>query len=571
MKRAAVKKNPDKFHARGMVFLLLFLVSLMKPSASEGEKALAPAIIPAPAFVERLEGGLLVSGNLTIIIPDGQYLDWRKPVHVFASKVREGFGIGLDLQEIVSIDSLLSCKGVILVNDAVNVCGPGSELPQIEIPEEEGYKLHVGENILIETKNPSGLHNALMTLFQLIDDSTDPPSIPACEIIDHPRFSWRGLMIDPARTFIPPDMVRRHLDLMAEFKLNVFHWHLTDDQGWRIESKIYPRLHGVGGPLHYLNEKKKKALDRHGWGRDGRGYYTREEIKEIVEYAADRQIMVVPEIDVPGHTSAMLAAYPELSCNGKGAPVRTISGGIYPTALCPGKEEVYEFLDALFAEVIELFPSPYFHVGGDEVAASDWMDYPPNQAIMAERGYSTRPELQGYFMERVNEILEEHGRTMIGWDEISRHAPEGVVIQAWRQHKYATQSADQGHQTIVSLFTPHYLNYSPFYHTLKANYTFEPIPKNLAPDRRDLIMGGEGCLWGRQPSIAEIEEHLFPRLMAQAEVLWSPAENRDWKDFLERLEVARPRMEKRGVEFGPGWRDLLDFHVIFTSNPEVNQ
>jgi hexosaminidase len=526
--------------AKSGYILLLLTLTLFAASSGSTEKRTRPTsglpVIPMPSAAKRLPGSLEVKEvlNVTLMVRDHECAGM--PLDLFKEKLKKQ--LGLEFEFVM--------PGW---NETYN-------LPS------EGYKLGVDSSVTIIADNPHGLHNALMTLFQLIDDSTEPPSIPACEIKDQPRFSWRGFMIDPARTFIPPDMVKEHIDFLSELKFNVFHWHLTDDQGWRIESEAYPKLHEVGSPLHYLNEKKKQALDDHGWGRDGRGYYTRDEVREIVEYAAERYIMVVPEIDVPGHTSAMLAAYPELSCDGEGAPVRTISGGIYPTALCPGKEEVYEFLDTLFAELIELFPSPYFHVGGDEVAASE---------IMAERGYTTRPELQGYFMERVNEILKKHGKTMIGWDEISRHAPEGVVIQAWRQHKYATQSAEKGHQTLVSLFRPHYLNYSPFQHTLKANYTFEPVPKNLAPENHHLIIGGEGCLWGRQPSIAEIEGRLFPRLMAQAEVLWSPGENRDWKDFLKRLEVAQRRMEKRGVEFGPGWRDLLDFHVIFTYNPEVNK
>jgi len=530
----------------GIVILSVLLIG--SPSLS-GDKEGGPAVIPKPASIESLSGEVELPDGARLALPSGVDGGWERTARLFAAKARDRFGARIEV--VVAGGRREACDGVVLVGELIDACGLGRELPGKEFGPED-YAILADGKVLVRAGSSHGFQHALMTLLQLIDENSDPPAVPAALIADGPRFAWRGFMLDSSRAFQPPDVIMRYLDLMAEIKLNVFHWHLTDDQGWRIESKTCPLLHEVGGILDTLEPLQKRALDKHGWGRDGRGYYTQDEIAEIVEYAARRHIMVVPEIDMPGHASAMLAAYPELSCNGRGAPVRR-GRGIWPTALCPGKEEVYDFIDVLVGEVAPLFPAPYFHVGGDEVAAADWLDYPGNRELMEERGLRDRAELQGYFMERVGDLLAQHGKTMIAWDETAGNLPENGVVQVWRQHDLARTSAEAGHNVIVSQFG-HYLNYSPFVHTMKAVYQFDPVPTGLDHELHSSVIGGEACLWGHEITLANMDGKLFPRLLAEAEILWSPAESKDWRDFTRRVDAAGPVYKERGVRFGRTWR-----------------
>ncbi len=447
----------------------------------------------------------------------------------------------------------VSCSGSILLGEAIKACGREDELMSADLLE-EGYLLMISDAVLLDSDGKKGYQHGFMTLLQLISTKGEGLRVPCVSISDHPFHEWRGLMLDSSRSFIPPDMVKRYLDYLAELKLNVFHWHLTDDQGWRIESKVFARLHTQGSDLDYLSDDKLDALKDYGWNLD-RGYYTQEEVREIVAYAQERNIMIVPEIDIPGHSSAMLHAYPELSCSGEGAPLRTWTT-IYPTALCPGKEEVYEFLDKLFAEVAGLFPGPYLHIGSDEVVGADWLDYPPNRDLMEKHGLSGRQGLQSYFVKRVNRILAGHGKTMIAWDETASYLPEDAVCQVWRKHEYAGKAARGGNRVIVSLFTPHYLNYSPFFHTMKSIYNFRHVPKGLETPLHDQVIGGEACIWGRQPTVNDMEPRSFPRMLAFAESVWTRPAARDWDQYLLRLNAVESRMKRRGIEFGRTWQDM---------------
>jgi hexosaminidase len=540
-----------KYRPRALILCAGLLLALA--AAGAGPEGSALPVIPRPARMERLPGDFPLSNNIPLVLPAAADEPWQAAARVFAAKVKQRFGVAL---AVTTAGPVEGCgPGLALIGPSA--CALKDGLPEADVPETEGYKLAVRpEGVVIEAQTAPGFHDALMTLLQLIDAGAGSPSLPAVNILDYPRFVWRGMLIDSARTFQPPEEMKRYIDLLSELKLNVLHWHLVDDQGWRLESKAFPRLHEVSGTLASLNRKKKAALDKQGWGGDGRGYYTQDEVREIVAYAADRQVMVVPEIDIPGHSSAMLAAYPELSCSGDPVPVRR-GPGIYTTALCPGKEEVYQFLDTLFTEVAGLFPAPYVHIGSDEVMASDWLTYPGCKDLMAKYGYTDNAGLQSYFVGRVSEILRQKGKTMIAWDEITPYAPEGSVIQAWRKQDYARIAAQTGHDSVVSPTSCCYIDYPNLTFTLKNLYDFEPLPAGLSPDLDPRILGGEVNLWGERVTLDNMDRKSFPRVIAHAEVMWTPPELKNWDDFIARLKVVKRDMEKRGVGFGKTWRDLI--------------
>lgn len=508
-------------------------------------------LIPQPVQLEQRDGAFLAASARILLAPDAGEQE-KTTARIFAEKARARNGLILVIGTAAAGDD---CKGNILVGGAVEVCGRSGELLAGDVPAEEGYKLAVKPDGVLLVGSPHGLHNGLATLLQLIAAGKDQ-SIPAVAILDYPRFPWRGMLLDPARSFLPPDIIKKYIDIFADLKINRLHWHLVDDQGWRIESKVYPKLHEVGGILSNQNEKKNRALDRHGWGANGRGYYTQDELKEIVAYAAERHVMIVPEIDVPGHTSAMIAAYPELQCSGEQIQVPGVGAGI-AKALCPGKEEVYVFLDNLFGEIASIFPAPYVHIGGDEVWVTNWMSAPQNQELIKKYGYTNNDGLQSYFTERVNQILKKHGKTMIGWDEITEYLPEGSIVQAWRKHEFATQAAEKGHSSIVSPTSHCYIDYPQLQFTVKKLYGFEPLPAGLKPGQEKFVLGAEVNLWGERVTLDNVDQKAFPRLIALAEITWSPREARDWNGFVARLAPVKKDMKKRGVKFGATWRDIF--------------
>jgi hexosaminidase len=537
------------------VLCLGLVIALACGAADQGQEAGDPpaavtmsvrTLIPLPATMEGLAGSFALQDRAALVLPPAADKEWQAAARVFAEKIEKRHQLRLELKTLGQGGSDL-CRNAILIGSAVSACGFADMLPKDRAPA-DGYKLVVSENaVLLEAKSAPGVFDGLMTLLQLIDGAS-PSAVPAVKILDYPRFKWRGMLIDSARSFIPPDIIKKYIDVMSELKLNVLHWHLTDDQGWRIESKVFPRLSKVGGTLAVLGEAKKAALDKQGWGRNGRGYYTQDEIKKIVAYAADRQVMIVPEIDIPGHTSAMLAAYPELSCSGEPVPVRK-TVGIFKTALCPGKEEVYRFLDALFGEVAGLFPGTYVHVGGDEALPKDWLDYPGCRDLESQ-GYKDNLGLFKYFMGRVSEILRRRGKRMIAWDAIAPSPPPGATVQVWRNLNSARKIAEAGHDCIVSPRAYCSIDYRKEGNTPQNFYNFEPLPPGLNPNSIPHILGSEATLWGAQLTLDNMDAKVFPRLPAFSEVMWTPPELKNWDDFLLRLAVVQKNMEKRGIMFG---------------------
>jgi len=442
-------------------------------------------------------------------------------------------------------------------------------LAQPPLANPEAYTLRVtAGRVTITASGAAGAFYAVQTFFQLL-----PPAIygvspqpelkwtaPAVEIEDAPRFRWRGLMIDSARYYQPVDCLKRFLDLMAQHKLNVFHWHLVDDQGWRVEIKKYPKLTEVGA---WREATLRQLYEEGGDGVPHGGFYTQEELREVVAYAAARAITVVPEIELPGHSSAALAAYPELGCTdapGYNPQVQT-RWGIFPETYAP-KPATLQFLDDVLGEVLDIFPSKFIHIGGDEALKTQWEASPSTRAFMAANGLKDGHELQSWFVRRTEKFLAARGRRLVGWDEIQEGglAP-GATMMAWRDVKWAVEAARHGHDVVIAPTSHTYFDYTEgsgeeeglpigAQNTVAKVYGFEPIPADLEPEHHHRVLGAQGQLWReRIYSLPVIERRGFPRLTALSEVVWSPREKRDYADFQRRLPWLLARFDRLGVNY----------------------
>lgn len=436
---------------------------------------------------------------------------------------------------------------------------------------DEAYRLTVAADaVVITAARPTGVTHGTQTLRQLL-----PPAIfrravvpdvawavRGVEIEDAPRFSWRGSHLDVGRHFMPKATVLKHIDLLALHKLNVFHWHLTEDQGWRVEIKRYPKLTEVGAwrkdsmipSLTRDPAKRKFAGQPHG------GYYTQDDVREVVRYAADRGITVVPEIEMPGHALAAIAAYPELGNTGTKHEVQTY-WGISEHVFGVG-DNVLTFLENVLEEVLALFPSKFIHVGGDECPKREWKESPAAQARMKDLGLRDEDQLQSWFITRMDKWLTARGRRLIGWDEILEGglAP-GATVMSWRGEKGGVAAAKAGHDVVMAPEKPTYFDYDnsedeplPIrrLNTLAEVYAYEPVPKELSADEAKHVLGAQGQLWTEyMPDPQRMEYMAWPRLTALAEVLWSPRETRDAADFTRRLETHLERLRILDVNF---WR-----------------
>lgn len=403
----------------------------------------------------------------------------------------------------------------------IRVQGPGQA---VQSPtENETYKLTVDRyGATLEAPTTVGALRGLETLLQLIDADSAGWFLPWAKIADTPRFPWRGLLIDVSRHWQPPEVIKRQLDAMAAVKLNVFHWHLSEDQGFRVESKRFPRLQGMGS--------------------DG-NYYTQEQIREIVAYARDRGIRVVPEFDVPGHSTAWFVGYPQYA-SGPGPFSIERRFGVFKPTFDPTREATYLFLDQFIGEMVTLFPDPYWHIGGDEVEGSQWRENPRIRAFMKLHKLADNDALQAYFNRRLSGILTRHGKRMVGWDEIQHpDLPKTTVVQSWRGQQSLTEGAKQGYSGILSAGW-----YLDAMRTAEYHYLVDPLSGTaLSPEESARILGGEACMWGEHLSIEAIDSRIWPRMAAIAERLWSPREVRDVADMYRRLDVMRPRLELAGL------------------------
>ncbi len=494
-------------------------------------------IVPIPASVKKLKGEFELT-NKTVIVADKQ---GEKVAEYFANKMSVPMGNKL---EVVSEAPKNNC--VILKIDANLKTGY------------DAYNLKVSKDkVEISAATDKGLFYGIQTLLQLLPPEVESSKkvdnvawLASCvEINDHARFPYRGMHLDVCRHFVPVENIKKHLDMMAMLKLNKFHWHLTEDQGWRIEIKAFTKLTEIGS--------KRTECD----GTIHEGFYTQEQVKEIVKYAADLMIDVIPEIELPGHSLAALTAYPEYSCTGGPFKVRNI-WGVEADVYCAGKEETFDFLNKIIEEVVTLFPSEYFHIGGDECPKDRWKTCKLCQKRIKDEGLKNEHELQSYFVQRIEKTLLKHGKKMIGWDEILEGGlAETATVMSWRGEKGGIDAAEQGHDVIMTPGNWCYLDHyqgdflvEPVaiggYTTLEESYGYEPVPKQLSSEKAKHVQGTQGNVWSEylyQPE--NVEYMVYPRIIALAEVNWANPKNKNFENFNKRLNNLYPRMDLHNINY----------------------
>jgi hexosaminidase len=506
-------------------------------------------VIPAPASVTDRAGEFVLSENTWV---DTAAPAWND---LFERQVRE----------------LESATGLTLRRGAGD--GPGIRLVSVPGGDPrvgpEAYRLEIGrDGVSVAASTEAGAFYAFQTLAQLLrhreaaSDQTPAWLLPAGTIEDEPRFPYRGLHLDVGRHFFSVEFVKRYIDLMSRFKLNRFHWHLTEDQGWRVEIDAFPRLTSVGA-WRAESPVGKQLSPYVGDGRRHGGYYTKDQIRDVVAYAAERFVTIIPEIEMPGHATAAIASYPELGCEAVELDVST-TWGVHDSIFCPG-EQTFAFLETVLDEVMDLFPAEHIHIGGDEVPRRQWRESRLAQEVMRREGLADEDELQSWFVHRIERHLRANGRRLIGWDEIIEGvlAPDATVM-SWRGVEGGVSAARQGHDVIM---TPVQHAYFDFYQGAEATeplamswagfpiplervYEFEPVPPDLTEAEAKHILGAQGNVWTEYIATPEYVEYMaYPRALALAEVTWSPRERRDWASFVARLPRALSLLDRFDVAY----------------------
>lgn len=511
--------------------------------AASGE---LPGIVPRPEKMNVESGSYAIGGETVIAVAPGNE-DLKAIAEYLADLLRPATGLKLP----VGAPQVSQSGGIVLALD-----GAGQDLG------DEGYTLKCTEQgVTIVAAKPAGVFHGVQTLRQLLPATLESRGkvdgvawqVPCVSIEDRPRFKWRGYLIDPARNFRTKDELKRYIDLLALHKMNIMQIHLTDDQGWRVEIKKYPKLVETGSRLPDYGGRKGE-----GW------FYSQADVRELVAYAASRYVTLVPEIEMPGHSGAALASYPELACGGK------LPGG-WSAPLCVSREATVEFATNVLDEIIALFPSPYIHVGADEVPSDPWRNCASCKAAMEQLAKTPLPpdvnvfrvkvvgtaglpfhediaRLQGEFIRKIDRHITARGRRMVGWDEILEgglSSGSKAVTMAWRGPGAVAGSCAQGHEVVVTLFPEYYLDNNS---TLKATYEYPPMPDNLPAEQARLVLGVQGNMWGEQTSTTRhVDWRTFPRLCAIAETGWSVPANRDFNDFEQRLGRLKTRLDALGV------------------------
>ena len=498
-----------------------------------------PPLLPQPALLEMREGVFTLGADTPILVP-ADNAEVQCIGGLLAGYVQRTRGLKLTVETGQGVAAARAA--IILVID-----------PRAGGAGDESYELEVSpQRIRIAARAPAGLYYGAVSLWQLLTPQSGaglPLAVPALHIVDSPRFAWRGLMLDVSRQFMPPEFVEQLIDWMALHKLNTLHWHLTDDQGWRLEIKKYPRLTGVGA--------WRTPAD--GGARSG-GYYTQEQVRDIVRYAAERYVTIVPEIDMPGHAQAAIAAYPWLGSRGD-HPLVSPDWGVH-AYLLNVDERTFAFVDEVLGEVMELFPGRYIHVGGDEVIKEQWKASPRVQARMRRLGIAGEDALQGYFMQRLQNLLAAHGRKLVGWDEIvDAGLPADATVMSWRGSVGAIAAARAGHDVVMSPSDTLYFDYlqgnghdeppgRPRLTTLSDVYGFQPVPAELDTAQSRHVIGVQANVWTEHMRTPQRVEHaVFPRIAALAEIAWSPAATHDWQSFLQRLVPQLARYRALGIAY----------------------
>ena len=534
--------------------LIFSLVTLCLMACKGTEPVIHYEVIPLPQSISYThQKPFELDAQTVITYPQGDALLQRN-AQFLASYLKEITGLTLTTEPNVNSGKVIRLK------------------TDLKKPNQEAYQLTVAsEQITIDGASPAGVFYGIQTLRKSID-VTEPKSLafPTAVIDDAPRFAYRGMHFDVSRHFFTVDFIKQYIDILALHNLNKFHWHLTDDQGWRIEIKKYPRLTEVGSTrketlIGHLLKDKPHQFDGKPYG----GFYTQEQIKEIVKYAQDRYITIIPEIDIPGHTLAVLTGYPELGCTGKDYAVGT-KWGVFDDVLCAGNEASYEFLEGVFDEITELFPSKYIHIGGDECPKTRWKECPKCQAKIKALGlkgdaeHTAEQKLQGYVVSRVEQFLKKKGREVIGWDEILEgdNISQDAIVMSWRGTEGGIAAAQRHNRAIM---TPHYSLYFDYnqgedptkeplsigeYLPVKKVYDYEPIAPKLTPEQGKYILGAQANLWTEYiASPAHAQYMLLPRLAALAEVQWTAPEKKNYADFLKRLGNLLNYYQKEGYHY----------------------
>ena len=500
------------------------------------------------------------------IVHEGEFLINSQTKILFNSDDKELKEV-IDLaSEFITTVSGSNVESAHLLNNELK----GNILVQLNSPLEpelgtEGYSLRIkNDRVFLNANSVKGIFYGFQTIWQMLTRSENV-QLTCADIIDYPRFAWRGLHLDVSRHFMPVDFIYKFIDYIAIHKMNVFHWHLVDDQGWRIEIKKYPKLTEVGAwrvdreDKHWNNRKEPvKKSEKPTYG----GFYSQEEVKAIVDYASQRQVTIVPEIEMPAHVMCALAAYPEYSCTGKNEGVP--AGGVWPIThiYCAGNDATFTFLEDILKETMALFPSTYIHIGGDEANKAEWEKCPKCQKRIQDEGLKDEHELQSYFIERIEKFLNKEGRKLIGWDEILEGglAPEATVM-SWRGEKGGIQAAQMGHNVVMTpgshCYFDHYQgdpSIEPLaiggFTTLKKVYSYEPVPAELNEEEAKLVLGAQANLWTEyMPDGKHVEYMTLPRLAALSEVVWSSKESRDWTNFSSRMETQYERYDLLGANY----------------------
>lgn len=536
-------------------FLVVFLMSALTGCKTNSEELQMQevdyAIVPAPVQLSPQPGQFQINAETQIVLATKTQRLER--VGIFLSRLLQP-ATGFDLPV---VDGEAPAKNAIVFQLDEGIANP------------EGYRMSVSPDLVVITaKQANGAFYGVQTLRQLLppqieNDSLQTSviwSLPAVEIADEPRFVYRGLQLDVSRHFFPVDFIKKYIDLIAMHKMNRFHWHLTDDQGWRIEIKQYPKLTEVGAWRketlvgHYGDIPQQYDGQRYG------GFYTQEEIADVVRYASSRFVEVVPEIEMPGHALAALAAYPELSCTG--GPFETgTKWGVSEDVFCPS-EETFRFLENVLTEVTQLFPYRYVHIGGDECPKTRWAASALCQELIKREGLKDEHELQSYFIRRIERFLNSKGKNIIGWDEILEGglAPNATVM-SWRGMEGGIAAASQGHDVIMTPTSFCYLDYyqskaegEPLaiggYLPLDTVYHFDPMPPSLGPEAAGHILGAQANVWTEYIKTTDKAEYMvFPRAVAMAEVVWSPKSKRNYPDFVQRFKRHAARLDEAGVNY----------------------
>lgn len=552
------------------ILILLFFVGLS--CATKPHELPNPVsdyhIIPQPVFMEMLKGRFLVNSKTAVAATNNLEKEGRYLADLLSQ----------NLNTSIAFQSGSSAAAIQLKLDT-------------SILEDEGYTVSVtSQKIIVAGKTAKGVFYGIQTLRQLLPTakvSTKNFTIPAVKIQDYPRFSYRGMHLDVGRHIFPLDFIKKYIDLIAMHKMNTFHWHLTEDQGWRIEIKKYPKLTEIGSKRYGTIKgrfHKEAGNDETEYG----GFYTQEEIKEVVKYAKERHVSIIPEIELPGHASAAIASYPFLSCfpneptfvtnnmGSKAGKLAQTNGtpkivqetwGVFDDVFCAGNEKTFEFLENVLNEVIPLFPSEYIHIGGDECPKSNWKRCSNCQKRIQENQLADEHELQSYFIQRIEKYLNAKGKKIIGWDEILEGglAPNATVM-SWRGEKGGIEAAKQHHDVIMTPGTHCYFDKyqvdtkdqakEPLaiggFLSIEKVYNYNPIPDELAPDEKKYVLGAQGNVWTEYMKTTDYVEYMIlPRMTALSEAVWSPFETKNWNGFKARLNTMKLRYEALGLKYAP--------------------